>query len=87
VVHGGPTYTIPDRYDPSAQAWLDAGFAYASVNFRGSVTFGRAFREGFWGRSGDAELEDIEATVAWLAGRGLGDPRSTFISGASYGGT
>ncbi len=86
VVHGGPTYTIPDRYDPSAQAWLDAGFAYASLNFRGSVTFGRAFREGFWGRSGDAELEDIAAAVAWLSGRGLGDPRSTFISGASYGG-
>lgn len=86
VVHGGPTYTIPDRYDPSAQAWLDAGYAYASLNFRGSVTFGRAFREGFWGRSGDPELEDIEAALAFLASRGLGDPRSTFISGASYGG-
>jgi acetyl esterase/lipase len=86
VVHGGPTYTIPDRYDPSAQAWLDAGFAYASLNYRGSVTFGRAFREGFWGRSGDAELEDVEAALEWLARRGLGDPRSTFISGASYGG-
>ncbi len=86
AVHGGPTYTIPDRYDPSAQAWLDAGFAYASLNYRGSVTFGRAFREGFWGRSGDAELEDIEAALAWLAGKGLGSPRTTFITGASYGG-
>jgi len=85
-VHGGPSYTIPDRYDPSAQAWLDAGYAYASLNYRGSVTFGRAFREGFWGRNGDAELEDIDAALAWLAGRGLADPRSTFISGASYGG-
>jgi dienelactone hydrolase len=86
AVHGGPTYTIPDRYDPSAQAWLDAGYAYASLNFRGSVTFGRAFREGFWGRTGDAELEDVEAALGWLAGRGLGDPRSTFITGPSYGG-
>ncbi|MEI7743043.1 MAG: prolyl oligopeptidase family serine peptidase [Chloroflexota bacterium] len=85
-VHGGPTYTVPDRYDPSAQAWLDAGYACASLNFRGSVTFGRAFREGFWGRTGDAELEDVEAALDWLAGRGLADPRSTFMTGPSYGG-
>src|SRR5690606_32463224 len=38
AIHGGPNLVTVDRYDPSAQAWLDAGFAYASVNYRGSVT-------------------------------------------------
>ncbi|SFR90477.1 Dipeptidyl aminopeptidase/acylaminoacyl peptidase [Microbacterium sp. cf046] len=85
-VHGGPNLVAVDAYDPSAQAWIDAGFAYASLNYRGSVTFGRAFREGFWGSGGDREIEDVAAAVGWLRGRGLADPASTFITGASFGG-
>ncbi len=86
AIHGGPNLVTVDRYDPSAQAWLDAGFAYASLNYRGSVTFGRAFREGFWGVGGDREIEDVAAAIAWLREQGLADPASTFITGASYGG-
>jgi acetyl esterase/lipase len=85
-VHGGPNLATVDRYDPSAQAWLDEGFVYAALNYRGSVTFGRAFREGFWGSLGDRELEDIEAAVGWLGDRGLAGPESLFITGESYGG-
>jgi dienelactone hydrolase len=84
--HGGPNLVVVDKYDPSAQAWLDEGFAYASLNFRGSVTFGRAFREGFWGSLGDHEIEDVEAALAWLRDRGLADPATTFATGGSYGG-
>ncbi|WEK61685.1 MAG: prolyl oligopeptidase family serine peptidase [Candidatus Microbacterium colombiense] len=85
-IHGGPNLVTVDRYDPSAQAWLDAGFAYSSLNYRGSVTFGRAFREGFWGVGGDREIEDVDAAIAWLRTQELADPASTFITGASYGG-
>ncbi|WP_295102742.1 prolyl oligopeptidase family serine peptidase [uncultured Microbacterium sp.] len=85
-IHGGPMLVTVDSYNPSAQAWLDAGFAYASLNYRGSVTFGRAFREGFWGAGGDREIEDVAAAIAWLREQGLADPVSTFITGASYGG-
>ncbi|MFJ4015142.1 alpha/beta hydrolase family protein [Microbacterium sp. NPDC090014] len=85
-IHGGPMLVTIDSYNPSAQAWLDAGFAYASLNYRGSVTFGRAFREGFWGAGGDREIEDVAAAIAWLREQGLADPVSTFITGASYGG-
>lgn len=84
--HGGPNLAVVDKYDASAQAWLDEGFAYAAVNFRGSVTFGRAFREGFWGRVGDREIEDVEAAIARLRAEGLADPASTFATGVSYGG-
>lgn len=85
-VHGGPNLVTVDAYDPSAQAWIEAGFAYASLNYRGSVTFGRAFREGFWGSGGDREIDDVDAAVRWLREQGLADPASTFITGASFGG-
>lgn len=85
-IHGGPMLVTVDRYDPSAQSWLEAGFAYASLNYRGSVTFGRAFREGFWNVGGDREIEDVAAAIDWLRAQGLADPASTFITGASYGG-
>lgn len=85
-VHGGPNLVTVDGYSPSAQAWLDEGFVYASLNYRGSVTFGQRFREGFWGVLGERELEDIDAAVTWLRRRGVATPESTFITGASYGG-
>lgn len=85
-VHGGPNLVAIDAYNPSAQAWIEAGFAYASLNYRGSVTFGQAFREGFWGSGGDREIEDVDAAVGWLRSQGLGDRARTFITGASFGG-
>lgn len=85
-VHGGPNLAAVDRYEPALQAWLDRGFAVATINYRGSVLFGRAFREGFWGSQGDRELADIDAVVGWLRTQGLAAADSTFISGPSYGG-
>lgn len=85
-VHGGPNLVAVDAYNPSAQSWIDAGFAYASLNYRGSVTFGRAFREGLWGAGGDREVEDITGAMEWLRDHGLAEPASSFITGASFGG-
>ena len=59
---------------------------WQASNYRGSVTFGRSFREGFWGGAGGPEIRDVEAAVGWLRNRGLADPKSTFITGPSYGG-
>jgi poly(3-hydroxybutyrate) depolymerase len=85
-VHGGPNLVTVDTYRPELQAWLDHGFAVAALNYRGSVTFGRAYREGFWGGASDGEVADIDATVGWLRQQGLADPASTFITGPSFGG-
>lgn len=85
-IHGGPNLVSIDEYRPALQCWLDAGFAVASLNYRGSVGAGRDFREGFWGGAGDREIEDIEAAIAWLRTQGLAEPTSTFITGPSYGG-
>jgi acetyl esterase/lipase len=85
-VHGGPNLVTVDRYDALAQSWIDDGWAYAALNYRGSVTFGREFRESFWGRVGVGEINDIEAAISWLESEGIGSNDSIFITGASYGG-
>jgi dipeptidyl aminopeptidase/acylaminoacyl peptidase len=85
-IHGGPNLVTTDHFSPQAQAWLEEGFAFASLNYRGSVTFGRDVREGFWGRAGDAEIDDVAAALAFLREQGAADPASTFVTGASYGG-
>ncbi|GAA1477367.1 prolyl oligopeptidase family serine peptidase [Nocardioides aestuarii] len=85
-VHGGPNLVTVDTYRPELQAWLDHGFAVAALNYRGSVTFGQAYREGFWGGASDGEIADIDAAVGWLRGQGLADPATTFITGPSFGG-
>ena len=85
-VHGGPNLVTLNQYRPGFQAWLENGYAVATLNYRGSVTFGRAIREGFWGGAGDREIEDIDAAIGWLRGRGLAAPETTYITGPSYGG-
>ena len=35
--HGGPTWLDEDRWSPEAQAYVDAGFAVAMINYRGST--------------------------------------------------
>ncbi|MFJ3899795.1 prolyl oligopeptidase family serine peptidase [Streptomyces sp. NPDC090083] len=85
-LHGGPNMVTVDSYHPDAQAWVDQGVAFASLNYRGSVTFGREFREGFLPDVGRRELEDIESAVRHLVDHGVAHADRVFITGASYGG-
>ena len=59
--HGGPTAAAFATFNPVAQAFLDEGFGYLSLNYRGSTTFGRDFEHAIWGRLGELELEDMAA--------------------------
>src|SRR3989304_5852488 len=40
LVHGGPTWLDLDRWAPDVQAYADAGFLVALVNYRGSLRLG-----------------------------------------------
>jgi dipeptidyl aminopeptidase/acylaminoacyl peptidase len=73
-------------FSASAQAWLDQGFAFATINYRGSTTFGEEFRSKIWGNIGHWELEDMVAARDWLVTEGISDPQAIILSGASYGG-
>ncbi len=84
--HGGPTAVMTEVFSPSAQAWLDHGFAFLSINYRGSTTFGKAFEESIWGRLGSVEIDDMAAARDWLVGEGIADPEKILLTGGSYGG-
>jgi len=85
-IHGGPHEVARETYDPDAQAWLDHGYAYLAMNYRGSTTFGREFKEKIWGDLGHWEVEDMVAARDWLIGEGIAQPAALLVTGASYGG-
>ncbi len=84
--HGGPTSVQTEVFASSAQAWLDHGFAWMSVNYRGSTTFGREFEQAIWGRLGIDEVDDMATGYQWLVDNGIAQPDSVLLTGGSYGG-
>jgi pimeloyl-ACP methyl ester carboxylesterase len=85
-VHGGPTWLDMDRWQPEVQAYVDAGFAVGLVNYRGSIGYGRAWRDTLIGNIGGPELEDVNAGLRDLVERGIADPARAVIAGYSWGG-
>lgn len=86
AIHGGPHGVVGDEFSPEAQAWLDRGFGYCAVNYRGSIGFGKEFEEGIYGNPGTWEVEDVVAARNWLVKKGLADPERIILSGWSWGG-
>ena len=84
--HGGPKGVTCPMYSPESQAWIDNGFSYLSINYRGSTTFGRAFEEKIYGNPGFWELEDMIAARNWLVQAGVCQPHMILLTGVSYGG-
>jgi len=85
-VHGGPTSLDLDRWQPEVQAYVDAGFAVGLVNYRGSIGYGREWRDTLIGNIGGPELEDVNAGLQDLVDRGIADPTRAVIAGWSWGG-
>ena len=85
-VHGGPTWLDLDRWHPEVQAYVDAGLAVAMVNYRGSIGYGREWRDTLIANIGGPELEDVNAGLADLVARGVADPERAAVGGHSWGG-
>jgi dipeptidyl aminopeptidase/acylaminoacyl peptidase len=85
-VHGGPTSLDLDRWQPEVQAYVDAGFVVGMVNYRGSIGYGREWRDTLIENIGGPELEDVNAGLADLVARGLADPERAVVGGHSWGG-
>jgi acetyl esterase/lipase len=84
--HGGPTTVMIEYYFPESQAWLDHGFAFFSINFHGSTTFGKEFEKSIMGQLGELEVQDMAAAYRWLVENRIARPDAVLLTGDSYGG-
>ena len=84
--HGGPTSACYPVLDNRIQFWTQRGFAVVDLNYRGSVGFGRAYRQRLQGNWGITDIEDVLAAIDHLGQCGLIDPHRVFIRGQSAGG-
>ena len=83
--HGGPTSAYEDDWDGVAQYFVDRGYAWLAINFRGSTGYGRDFERlnhGVWGVD---DTLDCLAAYDFLARDSTIDARKIAIFGASYG--
>jgi dipeptidyl aminopeptidase/acylaminoacyl peptidase len=85
-IHGGPTSACYPVFDPRIQYWTQRGFAVADLNYRGSSSYGRAYRQALHLKWGQVDVEDACAVVSHLAERGLINRGQAFIRGGSAGG-
>ncbi len=84
--HGGPHWVQPEEFSPNSQMWVENGFAYSTINFRGSTTFGKEFCKKIHGNLGHWEIEDIVAARQWLIDQGIAHEEQVIPAGGSYGG-
>ena len=84
--HGGPTWLDEDRWNPEVQSYVDAGFAVAAVNYRGSTGRGAEWRDALIGDIGGPELEDLNDALDHLIAEGIADPGRAVVGGWSWGG-
>ncbi len=86
IVHGGPTSVSKPALALSRQFWTSRGFALVDVNYGGSTSFGRAYRERLNGQWGVVDVADALAAVDHLVASGRVDPERVAIRGGSAGG-
>jgi dipeptidyl aminopeptidase/acylaminoacyl peptidase len=86
VVHGGPTAAAVPALNLEVQYWTSRGFCVADVDYRGSVGYGRRYRDALQGRWGVVDLDDVVACARYLADAGRVDPARLAIRGGSAGG-
>jgi dipeptidyl aminopeptidase/acylaminoacyl peptidase len=86
IVHGGPTSVSKPTLALSRQFWTTRGFALVDVNYGGSTSFGRAYRERLNGQWGVVDVADALAAVDHLVAAGRVDPERVAIRGGSAGG-
>jgi dipeptidyl aminopeptidase/acylaminoacyl peptidase len=86
TIHGGPTSVAKATLNLARQYWTTRGFAVVDVNYGGSTSYGRAYRERLHGEWGVVDVNDAIAAVDFLIARGLVDANRVAIRGGSAGG-
>lgn len=85
-IHGGPHGVVMDEYSPEAHSWLQNGFGYCAVNYRGSIGFGKKFERKIYGNPGKWEVEDVVVARRWLVKNKYAISKQITLYGWSWGG-
>ena len=86
TIHGGPTSVSKSTLNLARQYWTTRGFAVVDVNYGGSTSYGRAYRERLNGEWGIVDVNDAIAAVDYLIASGKVDANRIAIRGGSAGG-
>jgi dipeptidyl aminopeptidase/acylaminoacyl peptidase len=84
-VHGGPSWQAFRDFQPFRQLLVQEGFAFLSVDFRGSTGYGRDFRLANRDEWGHADLHDVIDAARWAAAQPWSNGKLAMYGG-SYGG-
>jgi dipeptidyl aminopeptidase/acylaminoacyl peptidase len=84
--HGGPTASTSASFSPGVQYWTSRGIAILDVNYGGSTSYGREYRERLKGRWGIVDVEDCINGAKYLVEQGWVDGDRLCIDGGSAGG-
>jgi dipeptidyl aminopeptidase/acylaminoacyl peptidase len=84
--HGGPEGQERPNFSSTYQALVSRGIAVFAPNVRGSAGFGKRFVNLDNGALRENGVRDIKATVDYVVGAKIADPRRIGIMGGSYGG-
>ena len=83
--HGGPTDHSGDEWDGQAQHFIENGYGWLAINFRGSTSYGLEFERANHGNCGVGDTGDCVAAGQFLRSLDWVDPDRIAIFGASYG--
>ncbi|EDO44040.1 predicted protein [Nematostella vectensis] len=85
-VHGGPTSATNPCLDLEVQYFTSRGIGILDVNYRGSTSYGREFRNQLRQNWGIADVDDCCNGALYLANKGEADIKRLAIDGGSAGG-
>ncbi|MBG6162962.1 dipeptidyl aminopeptidase/acylaminoacyl peptidase [Labrenzia sp. EL_195] len=91
-IHGGPNGVDFNEYLPlmkffATASYLEHGYFVLRINYRGTLGYGRSFREDLIGNFGGPDFHDVMTGVNHVIAQGLADPEKLFVIGQSNGGT
>lgn len=83
--HGGPTSVYGDEWDGHAQYFIDKGYAWFAINFRGSTSYGLGLERANHDDWGIGDTRDCIEAGRYLQSLDWVDGDRLAIFGASYG--
>lgn len=84
--HSGPSQRNSWGYNNEVQYLANKGFAVLQVNYRGSIGYGKSFRNAGYKQWGKKIQDDIADGVSWITNNGIANPDKIGVYGSGFGG-